>query len=401
MFTKTQLERYADVLWEYGLKTSRTKKYKKGDMIKVTFPSIAIDLAEIIHGKLIKDGMNPLMMLNSTPTMEKNFYELGKDHQLEFVVPWAKKRAQTIHGSIYIHGPMDLFHLKNAPKENMVKTAKATKFLTDIMFKRTALGDFGWTLALYPTQAMADEANMTLKEYTNQVIRACYLNRKDAVNIWKDINRQLQRQKKKFDRLLKSIEYFHIESKNVDLKITPGERRQWMSGNGYNVPSFELFTSPDWRGTEGTYYADQPAFVQGNLVQGITLKFEKGKVVESHAEKGDKTLQARLKTDGGAKQIGEFSLTDKRMSKINKFMANTLFDENFGGRQGNCHIAVGSCYTECFDGDESKLTKAMKKKLGFNDSALHWDIINTEKKTVTAHLKSGKTKTIYDGGMFV
>jgi len=400
VFTKIQLERYADILWEYGLKTARTQKYTKGDIITVKFPLVATDLAEVIHKKLIEAGMNPIMSMSDTPTMEKNFYELAKDHQLEFITPWARKRAQSVHGNIYIYAPMDLFHLKSAPKDSMIKKARATKPLKDIQFKRTAMGDYGWTLALYPTQAMADEANMTLEEYAKQVIKACYLNRKDAVNIWKDINKQLQRQKKKFDEILKNAEYLHIESKNIDLKITPGEQRQWMSGNGYNIPSFELFTSPDWRGTEGIYYADQPAFVQGNLVQGITLEFEKGKVVKAHAKKGEEVLQSRLETDAGAKQIGEFSLTDKRMSKIDKFMANTLFDENFGGRQGNCHIAIGSCYTECFDGDESKLTTSMKKKLGFNDSAIHWDIINSEKKMVTAHLKGGKTRVIYEGGMF-
>ena len=104
--------------------------------------------------------------------------------------------------------------------------------------------------------------------------------------------------------------------------------------------------------------------------------------------------------DQGANKLGEFSLTDKRFSKINKFMANTLFDENYGGKFGNCHIALGSSYSDTFSGDPSKLTKAMKKKLGFNDSALHWDIVNTGKKTVTARLTTGKNVVIYEDGQF-
>jgi aminopeptidase len=82
-------------------------------------------------------------------------------------------------------------------------------------------------------------------------------------------------------------------------------------------------------------------------------------------------------------------------------MANTLFDENFGGRYGNCHIALGSSYSNTFAGDSRKLTVALKQKLGFNDSALHWDLVNTEKKRVTAHLKSGKVITIYENGKFL
>jgi aminopeptidase len=81
-------------------------------------------------------------------------------------------------------------------------------------------------------------------------------------------------------------------------------------------------------------------------------------------------------------------------------MANTLFDENYGGKYGNCHLAVGMSYSDTFDGDPSKLTKEIKEQLGFNDSALHWDIINTEDKTVTGCLKSGEKKIIYEKGMF-
>jgi aminopeptidase len=104
--------------------------------------------------------------------------------------------------------------------------------------------------------------------------------------------------------------------------------------------------------------------------------------------------------DQGANKLGEFSLTDKRFSRINTFMANTLFDENYGGKYGNCHVALGSSYTDTFSGDPRELTKRAKQKLGYNDSALHWDFVNTEKKRVTAHLQSGKKLIIYENGKF-
>lgn len=81
-------------------------------------------------------------------------------------------------------------------------------------------------------------------------------------------------------------------------------------------------------------------------------------------------------------------------------MADILFDENFGGDHGNCHIAIGSAYSDTFSGDQKKLTPARKKALGFNDSALHWDLINTEQKVVTATLKNGQRKVIYEKGCF-
>jgi aminopeptidase len=104
--------------------------------------------------------------------------------------------------------------------------------------------------------------------------------------------------------------------------------------------------------------------------------------------------------DEGARRVGEFSLTDKRFSKIDCFMASTLYDENFGGCDGNCHLAVGASYSDTFDGDPATLTEEVKEKLGFNDSALHWDLVNTEPKTVTARLKSGEDVVVYEDGMF-
>jgi aminopeptidase len=104
--------------------------------------------------------------------------------------------------------------------------------------------------------------------------------------------------------------------------------------------------------------------------------------------------------DPGAKRVGEFSLTDRRFSNIDKFMANTLYDENYGGRYGNCHLALGASYSNTYAGDPSRLTKERKKKLGFNDSALHWDLVNTEQKRVTAHLRSAEKVVIYENGMF-
>ena len=186
----------------------------------------------------------------------------------------------------------------------------------------------------------------------------------------------------------------------TDLLITPGAHRQWVGLSGHNIPSFELFTSPDWRGTQGVYHANQPSYRSGNYVEGVTLEFKKGRVTTARAEQGEHFLRQQLAMDPGASRVGEFSLTDRRFSKITKFMANTLYDENFGGRQGNCHIAVGSSYSDTFQGASADLSQERKKELGFNTSALHWDLVNTERKRVTAHLKGGQTVTIYENGQF-
>jgi aminopeptidase len=173
-----------------------------------------------------------------------------------------------------------------------------------------------------------------------------------------------------------------------------------MGGSGRNIPSFECFTSPDWRGTEGWVKFNQPLYRYGNVLKDIRLEFKNGLVSKAHAGVGNKLLQEMFKTPN-ANKLGEYSLTDGRMSRITHVMAETLFDENIGGPQGNTHMAVGMAYKDCYRGDGKKLTKKDWEAKGFNDSAEHTDIISTTRRTVTATLTNGVEKVIYKDGKFV
>jgi aminopeptidase len=186
----------------------------------------------------------------------------------------------------------------------------------------------------------------------------------------------------------------------MDLKIVPGEKRQWVGPSGHNIPGFEIFLSPDCRYTEGVYYANLPSYRAGNFVEKIRIEFKSGKAVNITAESGEEFTRKMAAMDRDACKVGEFSLTDKRFSPIDEFMAEILYDENYGGEHGNCHLALGNSYANTYSGNQAALTKELKKKLGFSDSALHWDLINTENKVVTAHFKDGKSKVIYSDGMF-
>jgi aminopeptidase len=106
-----------------------------------------------------------------------------------------------------------------------------------------------------------------------------------------------------------------------------------------------------------------------------------------------------LKTEGG-NRLGEFSLTDARLSRITKPMAEILYDENTGGKFGNTHVALGSAYRDCYNGDVPSVTEEQWDKLGFNNSVVHSDIISTTNRTVTATLTNGKHVVIYKDGKF-
>ena len=102
----------------------------------------------------------------------------------------------------------------------------------------------------------------------------------------------------------------------------------------------------------------------------------------------------------GADRVGEYSLTDARLSRITKFMANTLYDENVGGPYGNTHLAIGRAIHDCYDGDPATMSTQDWERLGFNDSVVHTDIVSTADREVTAVLRDGSSRTIYAGGQF-
>jgi len=395
--TKDHLNRYADALL-WGLLKARTGRFKRGDIVLIRYESPALSLAEILYDKLLDMGMNPIPRAGLTVNMERCFFDRANRRQLVFHPPGEKELYESLNGSIFICAPESLTHLKDADPKKIAKSLIARKQLREILDRREEIGEFGWTLCTFPTPELAANAKLTLAQYTDQIIKACFLDSDNPASRWETVYREAGAIKKWLNKM--AVSYYHIQSENIDLRIRPGEKRQWIGVSGHNIPSFELFLSPDWRGTEGYYFANQPSFRSGNYVENIKLAFEKGRAVRIEATSGEDFTIKQLSMDKGACRVGEFSLTDRRFSKIDRFMADTLFDENYGGQWGNCHIALGASFSETYTGNPAELTRAMKKRLGLNDSALHWDMVNTEKKTVTAHLLDGKTVTIYEDGIF-
>ena len=397
MLSDTHMKRYAQVLL-WGLKTARRKDFRKNEVVAIHFHRPAIALAEILHGQLLEMGLNPIQHMLPTPRMEKDFYSLSDRRQLTFIPPGEKTLHEQLNGRIFLFAPESITHLAEIDPQRIGAVALARKFLRDILNRREQKALFSWTLCIYPTEELARQSGLSSAEYSRQVVRACFLDRRQPLMQWQRVHNEIAAIKKRLGSL--PIRQLQIESAHLDLKITPGANRKWLGLSGRNIPSFEVFISPDWRGTHGVYYADQPSYRSGNFVKGVRLEFKAGKVVNASAQQGQAFLQQQINMDAGAGRVGEFSLTDKRFSKINAFMANTLYDENFGGRFGNCHLALGSSYTDSYAGKPAGLTAARKKSLGFNDSALHWDLVNTEKKRVVAILKDGSCLTIYENGIF-
>ncbi len=397
VFSARQLEKYADsLLW--GLTTAHRKPYGKYGTVLVRCDLGAKDLGELVHRRLVQRGFNVVFNFLPTPGIERDFYKYSDEKQRGLLGAWDKALYENLNGYVYIHAPASLTHLKDIDPERQSQVAIARKPLFDIRNKREEKGLFAWTLCTYPTEELARQARLSVKEYAAQIAKACYLNEPDPAKKWAQVYKESMAIKKWLNAL--RIDTIRTESASMDFEVKLGEKRRFLGVSGHNIPSFEIFTSPDWRGTKGVYYANLPTFRGGNYVEKIRLEFKDGRAVRVSAAKGDEYVKKVVATDRGAAQVGEYSLTDRRFSKIDRFMADILFDENHGGRHGNCHIAIGSSYTDTFAGDPGRLDGAARKRLGYNDSAVHWDMINTEDKKVTATLKDGRKVTIYEKGSF-
>jgi aminopeptidase len=258
-------------------------------------------------------------------------------------------------------------------------------------------GHFSWTLGLWGTPAMAAEAGLSEQEYWQQIIDACFLEDPDPIARWREVSGQIHEYLERLNVL--PIERLHILGEDVDLRLLLGEKRQWVGGSGRNIPSFEIFTSPDWHGTEGWVAFNQPLYRYGSLVRGVRLEFSEGRVVNASAEQNEHLLTQMVATEN-ADKVGEFSLTDRRFSRITKFMAQTLFDENVGGPFGNTHIALGKSYHDAYAGDPGSVSTEEWQRLGFNESTVHTDIVSTSDRTVTATMRDGSELVLYAGGEF-
>lgn len=402
------LKKYADVLVNFAL--GGGKGIKKGDVVRVSAAESAKPLYVAVCKAVVDAGGH--VISNYGPDDEKGdkrrnesfsryFYEHAQKHQIEyFPEKYLKGLADTMDHSVYILSDADPHALKGVDPKKIMQRGVTLKPFKDWLNEKEWKNKFTWTIGLYGTPAMAKEAGLSEKEYWNQIIKACFLDETDPIKKWKSVYRDIEKYRSRLNKLSPKIDKLHAVGPDMDLWITLGEKRAWHAGSGRNIPSFEIFTSPDWRGTNGWIRFNQPLYRYGNKITGIELEFKDGLVVRSKAKENEKLLKEMIATKG-ANKIGEYSLTDKRHSRITKFMAETLFDENMGGPYGNTHLALGMSYRDTYSGDVSKLTTKEAEKLGFNDSSVHTDIISTTRRTVTAHLKDGSKKVIYKDGQFV
>jgi aminopeptidase len=397
---KEILERYASVLIDFAL--GGGTGVQPGEVVRVAVPESAKPLYAELRKAIWRAGGHVIGAYepddDRRTNFSRDFFSHASDAQLDyFPAKYMRGLIDEMDHQVSVLADSDPHALESVDPGRIMRRGETMRPLLDWRSEKENAGRFSWTLGLYGTPAMATEAQLTIEEYWEQIVHACFLDMEDPIARWREIGQRLDETRERLDAL--DIERVHVLGEDVDLWVSVGEQRRWLGGRGRNIPSFEIFTSPDWRGTEGWIRFNQPLYRYGNLVKGIRLQFADGRVTQASADENERILTEMIATEG-ADKVGEFSLTDKRFSRITRFMAHTLYDENVGGPFGNTHIALGRSYQDAYDGDPSGVESEEWDRLGFNNSSVHTDIVSTSDRVVTAQLRGGEERVIYRDGEF-
>lgn len=390
------LERYAGLLVNFAL--GGGGGIRRGDVVRLSVGEEAKPLYVALRNAVLRAG--GFFLPDYQPSgVARDAFELATVEQLStFHRAYYRGLAETVDHHVSIESTTDPRELEGLDPAKLILARKTTAPYRRWLNAKEDAGRYTWTIALYGTAAMAREARMSQADYWAQIIQACYLDEPDPVTRWREVVREQNRIKRRLSRL--EVEGLHVEGDGVDLELKLGPGRRWVGGEGRNIPGFEIWTSPDWRGSDGEVRFNEPLYRYGSLITDVRLRLEKGEVVEASASRNQEVLLAMLGSDPGARRLGEFSLTDRRLSRITRFMATTLYDENRGGPEGNFHVALGNAYTDAYNGDPATLTRRDWTRLGYNQSAVHTDIVSTTRREVTATLPSGRRRVIYRDGQF-
>lgn len=256
-----------------------------------------------------------------------------------------------------------------------------------------------WAAKIFP----GEEQSVAVEKLWDAIFDVCRVKGGDPVEEWKRHTDALH----SYVAWLNSIELESIclqSANGTNLTVGLADGHVWQGGGDVsrggtfflpNIPTEEVFTAPHRERTEGVVKSSMPYVYNGNLIKGITARFEKGVVVECAAEEGNDLLQRMLSVDEGARHIGEIALVpaSSPIRQSGLLFYNTLFDENAA-----CHIAFGAGYPGTVEGGDA-MTRTQLLAQGVNDSLVHEDVmVGTVDMDITGRTKSGQTVQIFKNG---
>ncbi len=339
-----RIDKLAQVLVNYSV------AIQPGDKVLVRGGTPAEPLLKAVYAQVLQAGGHPMLMV-SLPGTEELFFRYASDEQLQHVPEPLKLTVETFDATIGIMGENNTKSLSNVDPAKMVLRSQAQSELMQTYMRRAAAGELRWVGTLFPTNAHAQDAEMSLSEYEDFVYGACMPDLDDPVGYWHRFSAWQQ----KIVDWLAGKERVHVVGPETELHLSIAGRTFINSDGHHNMPSGEVFTGPVEDSVEGHVHFSYPAIYQGREVSGVRLWFEQGRVVKATADKNEDFLLQTLDTDAGSRYLGEFAIGTNK--GITQFTHQILFDEKING---SFHMAVGAGYPET----GSK-----------NVSAIHWDMI--------------------------
>ena len=325
-------------------------KIKPKDRVAIVGQPAAAPLIRELYREVLHAGGFPHSLI-TLDRLEHLFFAEANDEQLQYVSPFSKMVYEEFEAMIGIGSQSNTRALTNIDPSRQSLRAKSHSDLMKTFMERSAAKELKWVSTLFPTQAYAQDAEMSLSEFENYVYRTTFADTNDPVAEWQKIH--------DFQQTL--VDWFvgkkqvEVKGPDVDLELSIEGRTFENCDGKNNMPDGEVFTGPVEDSVNGWVRFTYPAVYRGLEVEGIELRFKKGKVVKATAKKNEDFLLKMLDTDPGAKYLGEFAIGTNK--KVDRFIKDILFDEKIGG---TIHMAVGSGYPET----GSK-----------NESAIHWDMI--------------------------
>ena len=361
-----RVEKLAKLVVDYSTEV------KAGDEVLIQSNILAKPFLRELCEEIVTRGAYPLIMLEEEELRE-TFLKYADEKVLEHVSPIEKFIMEKINVRIGILASSHTKYLNTIDPERIRRFNAARFELTDIFLRRSAIKELRWVVVAYPTKALAQEAGMSFLDYEDFVFKACGVYRDNPKEYW--VKRS--KEQEKIANFLGKVSEIKVEGPDTKLYLRV-DGRTWINDDGHeNMPGGEVFTGPIEDSIEGEIRFSYPAIWRGREVEDVKLKFRKGQVIEAKAVKGDEFLKEVLKTDDGAKRVGEFAFGLNY--DIDRFTKNILFDEKIGG---TIHLALGASYPETG---------------GTNKSAIHWDMI--------LDMKTGKVYAdgdlVYSNGKFI
>jgi aminopeptidase len=334
----------ARVLTEYSVGV------RPGDQVVIMGTSAGAPLIREVYRQVLLRGGHPFLMVE-VPGIQPIFFQTANEEQLRFVSPVNKLITETFDVRIRIESGSNTRELTHADPARQAIHNEATGPLLQTRLDRSARGEMRWVTCLFPTDAGAQDAEMSLEEYEDFVYGACLLNDPDPVASWRRVR---ERQQTLMDWLQDKKE-IRVIGPDTDLRVGVAGRT-WINCFGdNNMPDGEVFTGPVETEVNGTIRFSYPAIDEGREVEDVRLWFENGVVVKESAAKNQAYLTKMLDTDAGSRRVGEFAFGTN--FSIQQFVRNTLFDEKIGG---TIHLAVGL---------------GIPESGSTNRSAIHWDMV--------------------------